>query len=820
MNNFQKRMTVAIAWCLAWGDGENPQHSKEALHELRQAILTNRPLDDSSLQEILQQTQSLVGFSNDSFEFPKTIEKIETLIKQHNIPWDSKIGLVYGGVTKVKSYVFESADLQEIRGASGLLDRINLVDLPAFFEGENSDLFPQCQNAPAFCKRVRDEWLYPAFPELENALVPELVIYSTGGNILAFCPAALVTPLANAIEKRYANETLTANSCAVGRKFKLLETRLGLLADSLDQTQWIEWYQEHRSHPLMPQLLGLPASQTLDEEELTNRLEQQKNFNELVKQLTLDFERRRNGNAPEGFSAEKRPSRRYPPMFETHPYLRRDQGDHRSAIFRAETSATNPNAGLPGDPWFSEASARKRLMGQITKRELKGKLPQWWKDAQKFAERKKAKLEWPSVVQGDSYDNTSTESWIKRFEDYLKQSGLQQNYFSKAQDEEVQEARSIQEIANSRIFEGPPATGYVAFIYADGNNMGGYIRSQIRSPQKYQEFSQDVFKATTESVYKALYEHLKPRRYKPDPNSSRRNKDPLWLYPFEIVAIGGDDVLLIVPADKALAVAKSLGEEFESALVSKYPEARTYDPEQVHRYLSNKLPSGKNQCRLSLSAGVLITAQNTPFYYAEDLTGQLMKSAKKRAKALRKDGYYGGTVDFLVMKSVTMISSDLKQFRKQGLTQSHPGKPTLKQYAAPYTLYELDGLLQTAQALKTTKFPRSQLYQVRSLLERGKQTAILNYRYFRLRLTNQEAQSQLESIFEKGWCQPKDPKNPGNLAPWMSYEEKDPTAPGGKRMAYETLWRELVDIYDFVSEEPSQDDSSPSTTMESGRATS
>jgi CRISPR-associated protein Cmr2 len=89
-----------------------------------------------------------------------------------------------------------------------------------------------------------------------------------------------------------------------------------------------------------------------------------------------------------------------------------------------------------------------------------------------------------------------------------------------------------------------------------------------------------------------------------------------------------------------------------------------------------------------------------------------------------------------------------------------------------------------------------------------------------LRLTNQEAQSQLESIFEKGWCQPKDPKNPGNLAPWMSYGEKDPTAPGGKRMAYETLWRELVDIYDFVPEESSQGNSSPSTTMESGRATS
>lgn len=39
---------------------------------------------------------------------------------------------------------------------------------------------------------------------------PELIIYATGGNILAFCPAAYIETLANAIEKRYTHETLTA----------------------------------------------------------------------------------------------------------------------------------------------------------------------------------------------------------------------------------------------------------------------------------------------------------------------------------------------------------------------------------------------------------------------------------------------------------------------------------------------------------------------------------------------------------------------------------------------------------------------------------
>src|SRR6266480_2373704 len=41
-----------------------------------------------------------------------------------------RVALVSGGATRIKSYVFESARLPEIRGASGLLDRINLEDVP------------------------------------------------------------------------------------------------------------------------------------------------------------------------------------------------------------------------------------------------------------------------------------------------------------------------------------------------------------------------------------------------------------------------------------------------------------------------------------------------------------------------------------------------------------------------------------------------------------------------------------------------------------------------------------------------------------------
>jgi hypothetical protein len=51
----------------------------------------------------------------------------------HPLAGAGTIDLVYGGATRVKSYVFESARLPEIRGASVLLDHLNRLDVPAFW---------------------------------------------------------------------------------------------------------------------------------------------------------------------------------------------------------------------------------------------------------------------------------------------------------------------------------------------------------------------------------------------------------------------------------------------------------------------------------------------------------------------------------------------------------------------------------------------------------------------------------------------------------------------------------------------------------------
>ncbi|MBW4690112.1 MAG: type III-B CRISPR-associated protein Cas10/Cmr2 [Komarekiella atlantica HA4396-MV6] len=733
-------ITTAIAWCLAWGEQRSPKYNLEILQQMRQALKqgTEVPQEVQALVKQVQELQNL--------QFPNTVEELKQYTEKYPHLWDSRIGLVYGGATKIKQYVFEAAKLPDIRGASALLDRINLIDLPAFF-GKYGNVSKSISIS---------QWLKKHFPDLEAALIPELITYSTGGNILAFCPAYFADDLANAIERRYTEETLTANSCAVSAKFKALEIRFGLLQNQIDKTLWLQEYNNNLKH----ELIEAYFSQS-DVNDSDQAFKERKSFNELTGKLASLFNQRRNGN-----DCENRPSHRYPPMFETHPYLKRDEGDRRSSVMKAE--------GLPNEPWFSETLARKRIVGQISK-------------------RNDSSIDWYYQAGFNWQPNQiSIPSWVQKFEDFLVDNELADQYYNGIKYPE--EARSLIEIGNATT----PNT-FVAYIYADGNNMGGYIQ-KIQTPQEYQQFSNDIFKATEQSVYKALAKHLHPHLLKNIKDQDKVHRNGHWIHPFEILTIGGDDVMLIVPADKALLITKTIVEEFENYLLTQadcYKLDENYQSILVHRYKKEQQNYGKTQCRLSMSTGVLITAEDTPIYYAEKLTNQLLKSAKKLAKDLKKHGYNGGTVDFLVMKSVTMISSNINEFRTQGLIKSGTRQQKLKLYAAPYTLYELGGLLETAKALKDAEFPRSQLYQIRSLLERSKQTAILNYRYFRLRLSAKKAQELLKIHFEDAWCKPKEDNNNGNLAPWMSLKETKDQNEG--KVTYETIWRDLVDLYPFIA---------------------
>jgi CRISPR-associated protein Cmr2 len=179
----------------------------------------------------------------------------------------------------------------------------------------------------------------------------------------------------------------------------------------------------------------------------------------------------------------------------------------------------------------------------------------------------------------------------------------------------------------------------------------------------------------------------------------------------------------------------------------------------------------------------------TPIFFLWELAEQLIKSAKgwrkemnRKRKENGQEPYKSGTVDFMALKSMGMVASRLQAFRERAYER---GQRQLT--ARPYTWAELDGLLKTARTIRDQEksgMGRSQVYRLQEFLMAGQQSAAINYLYAFARLRPDQRQA-LACAFNLAWHGPDD------VPPWRH-------RPDGK---VETIWRDLVEIYDFVKQE-------------------
>jgi CRISPR-associated protein Cmr2 len=608
-----------------------------------------------------------------------------------------KIALVSGGATRIKSYVFESARLPEIRGASGLLDRINLEDTRGLW----SDAEP-------------------------NGLgCGDCVIYANGGEVLSFAPISKAAWVADEIERLYSRETMVAQSVAVWRAFELNQIRNGLLSDLDVDNSAVE------------KLLGFDPT--------SNRT-----FGSLVVPLALAKFKRREANG----DGDRGP--RQIAQLECVPFARRCSScEHRAAV-------TNARVADDEDRPLCEPCARKRIFGQLTK--LEDSAIGWWKNAE---------FEWQPLT-----DKKDAQSWGTRFERWLEnQPELNQKYSVDSEGKPLREINSLRSVNDlGEIAQAARPQGFIGVVYADGNNVGQLIE-HLRTPSDYSLFADAVFKATRDAVFDALAANLRPTLIQ------REGGHKSLVHPFEILSIGGDDLFLIVPAHMALPIACHIATDVEQRLLKadsmfEYRNnASTYNWKTVQR-CSGQAP--KTQCDVSLSAGVVIADAHTPVFYLEELTGQLLKSAKRRAKWLRREhNYYGGTVDFLTLKSVTTISGTIEQFRADSLTRE-----TRQLYARPYTIAEIEKLIETVKLLKRTNFPRNQLHRLRESLSLGRATSSVDYHYF---LSRDSGVRDARKVIEDLWTPVEGQELPH---PWRARLEQEDRL--------ETIWLDLVELYDFV----------------------
>lgn len=284
------------------------------------------------------------------------------------------------------------------------------------------------------------------------------------------------------------------------------------------------------------------------------------------------------------------------------------------------------------------------------------------------------------------------------------------------------------------IGSGASPPGYVGFIALDGNHIGDLL-DKPTTPQAYKVFSEGLWNLTQEQTFVALEQYGQPRN---------------GIAPFEIVLIGGDDVLLITVADIALEVALSIAEGFE-----KQSPTQVLVPAEL---------SGKHE-KLTMAGGVVLAHADFPIPAMYALAQDLQKSAKKLCAQQK---YQTGAIDFQV---VSGSDTDLDTIRQ--------GVP----HRRPYALADLCRLLGHIRLLKAADIPASQLQAMYQALFEGEvnaQLASIATLGYLGRSADKKRYNRLRQFFADFGV-----KFDGSLPPWDA----------SKRSAL----TDLVELYPFIS---------------------
>lgn len=152
---------------------------------------------------------------------------------------------------------------------------------------------------------------------------------------------------------------------------------------------------------------------------------------------------------------------------------------------------------------------------------------------------------------------------------------------------------------------------HIALVYADGNNMGGILQN-IKDICSMMDFSRFV-KSAMENI---VFDAIKARDI---------NK-------FEIVAIGGDDVFILVPGDKAVRLAAEMIRLYQERFSEKF--------------------KGTNS---TLSVGICIAKNKTPVKVMLETAEEELSAAKNLVKKL---GDTKGSLSFRVLDTYEGASAD------------------------------------------------------------------------------------------------------------------------------------------------------------------
>ncbi len=310
----------------------------------------------------------------------------------------------------------------------------------------------------------------------------------------------------------------------------------------------------------------------------------------------------------------------------------------------------------------------------------------------------------------------------------------------RSEEKRFPEAKSINDIVGEHPREG---RAYIGVIYADVNNMGGML-SKIDRMENYTAFSRAVTEVMEGAKTKVVTE------------LDLKNK-------YQSPVVGGDDVLLILPAEKTLTAVSILSQWIE----------REFEKRGNQRGGS----LGEGLKKLRIGVGFVIVPQHFPLKFAVDYAEQLMRKAKELGYSQENS-----CVDFMVIKEASPLNSEIEDLRRNlYFRRWKKYGATIQLTEKPYPLSDFRGLLEDLGNIKK-QVPRSQLSLIKSFLENEPpEVARMNIVY-----------QYLRSEDWKNFLDSKYPSRPMNK--WIDFFlEEDQNHPRN----FSTRFLDLLEVYDF-----------------------
>ncbi|MFB6274106.1 MAG: hypothetical protein ABEL51_14545 [Salinibacter sp.] len=339
------------------------------------------------------------------------------------------------------------------------------------------------------------------------------------------------------------------------------------------------------------------------------------------------------------------------------------------------------------------------------------------------------------------------KSTIRRFAEHIRQKDRQRA-------SGWPEADSVPELVPedlSALGETDP-NGDIALVLADGNALGKTIQ-EIDGFDTYQSFSEEIAAAVEAAVFDTLAEH--------PPIEGSSEEDTI---PWEIVFLGGDDILILTAASIALQVAEGLARSVEdqSAEVVK-PYERDF---------------------LSLGIGVVVAGPHVPIKVLRRLAGELESSAKDLAYSREGETH---AIDFHRITgegSTTLSHIRDHVLRPERDYRDSPGAPPTRLTARPFTIGTLREVRDLAEEWAT--LPRSKVHALRESLFESPAEAMRSWAHVVARAddNNRSTWQKLAQL-----ANPSAQGSPLEL-PWTASGKKG----GNRNVARETFLLDVVDV--------------------------